>query len=139
METVVHIALTPADGARVTPIELLIDFADASPDWQYLEAASDHYADEKDAPACILRHRHAALQYVDVAFCASDPDVLTDVELVLVDAPSPERALSLEERNDVVDAFLREMHEYLRGRPDHAELQVEKESVDPDRVPRAKK
>ena len=47
METVVHLEVTPDADAKLTPLELLEDFADASRDWQYLEHESEHYADRK--------------------------------------------------------------------------------------------
>jgi hypothetical protein len=145
METVVHIALTPESGAHVTPLELLEDFADASLGWHYLEEESAHYAAAKDARACVLRHRRpdvegeavegeagALVRYVDFAFAQTDPADLNDVELVLIDAPTPEQRLDLGTRNALVDDFLQEMREYLTSRPGHASLRVATDDVDPE-------
>jgi hypothetical protein len=136
METVVHIALTPEAGARVTPLELLEDFADASLGWHYLEDESAHYAEVKGAPACVLRHRRPdeadEARYVDFAFAQTDPADLNDVELVLIDAPAPETPLDLATRNALVDGFLDEMQQYLAARPGHASLRVATDDVDPE-------
>ncbi len=130
METIVHIALTPDKNAKLTPLELLEDFADASPDWHYLEDESAHYAEEKGGSACVLRHRREETPpYVDLGFASTDPGHLTDIELVILDVPDPEQSLSLEERNAVVDAFLQEMRDYLNARPSHATLRAEKDDV----------
>ena len=136
METVVHLALTPDDNAKLTPLELLEDFADASLHWHYLEDESAHYADEKDVPACVLRHRREGTPpYVDFGFASTDPGHLTAIELVVLDPPSPDALLTLEARDAVVDAFLQEMHDYLRGRPGHASLRVETDRIEKDDAP----
>jgi hypothetical protein len=138
METIVHIALTPDETAKLTPLELLEDFADASPDWHYLEEESNHYAEVKDVPACVLRHRRDGTPpYVDFGFASADPGHLTDIELVILDAPDPEHSLELEERNAVVDAFLQEMRDYLNARPGHATLRVEKDDVPQEKAKKA--
>lgn len=136
METVVHLAITPDEDAKLTPLELLEDFADASRGWYYLEGESKHYAAEKDVPACVLRHRrNGELSYVDLAFAATDPGNPHDIELVILDAPSPEYNLNLEERNQVVDTFIHHFREYLQGRPGHATLRVAKDDIDPSSAP----
>lgn len=133
METVIHIALTPDANAKLTPLELLEDFSDASPDWHYLEEESAHYAEAKGAPGCVLRYRHASdSTYVDFAFASVNPSALNDVELVILDAPNPDLELTLEQRNAVVDDFLRDVRDYLNARPGHATLRVEKDSVNKD-------
>lgn len=132
METVVHIELTPDSNAKLTPLELLEDFADASRDWQYLEDESVHYAEVKHRPACILRQRHSGTtRYVDFGFAAANPSDANDIELVILDTPSAQDALTLEERNEAVDGFIQHMQQYLGGRPSHASLRVEKDDVDP--------
>ena len=136
METVVHIELTPDADAKLTPLELLEDFADASRDWQYLEDESVHYAEIKHRPACILRHRYTGTtRYVDFGFAAANPADANDIELIILDTPSAQDALTLKERNAVVDGFIQHMQQYLGGRPGHASLRVEKEDVDPAAAP----
>jgi len=136
METVVHIELTPGPNAKLTPLELLEDFADASRGWQYLEDESVHYAEVKHRPACILRHQYTGTaRYVDFGFAAANPSDTNDIELIILDTPSAQDALTLEERNAVVDGFIQHMQQYLGGRPGHASLRVEKEDVDPGAVP----
>lgn len=136
METVVHLAIIPDENAKLTPLELLEDFADASLGWSYLEAESEHYAQEKDCPACVLRHRRDdELGHVDLAFATPDPGNSHDVELIILDVPRPEYELTLDERNDVVDAFIRHFREYLQGRPGHASLRVAKDDIDPSASP----
>jgi hypothetical protein len=131
METVVHIEITPDANAKLTPLELLEDFADASRDWQYLEDESMHYAQLKHRPACILRHRRSGTpRYIDFGFAATNPADANDIELVILDTPSAEETLTLEERNDVVDGFIQHVQQYLGGRPGHASLRVEKEEID---------
>lgn len=123
--TLIHLALTPTDAPRVTPLELLEDFADASPGWQYLGPESRHYADEKGVPACVLRHRLSdAVPFVDVAFAAVDADEWSDLELVVLDRPDAE-ALDAETRNTLVETLLRDLRTYLDERPGHAQLRTE--------------
>ncbi len=136
METVVHIELAPDANAKLTPLELLEDFADASRDWQYLEDESLHYAEVKHRPACILRHRYTGTtRYVDFGFAAATPSDTNDIELIILATPSAQDALTLEERNAVVDGFIQHMQQYLDGRPGHASLRVEREDVDPATAP----
>jgi hypothetical protein len=133
METVVHLEVTPDADAKLTPLELLEDFADASRDWQYLEHESEHYADLKKRPACILRHRRSAPPgYVDFGFAATNPADTNDIELIILDSPAPEQRLDLDERNDAIDTFIMHFRQYLGGRPGHASLRVEKEDVNPE-------
>lgn len=130
METIIRIALTPDENAKLTPLEVLEDFADASPNWHYLEDASAHYASVKDVPACVLRYRRGETpSYVDLGFAATDAGPLSGIALVILDAPDQETSLDLPGRNDVVDTFLREMRDYLSARPDQATLHVEKDDI----------
>jgi len=135
METVIHIEITPDPDAKLTPLELLEDFADASRGWHYLEEESDHYAQLKNRPACILRHRlQAEPSYVDFGFAATNPSNPKDIELVILDTPTPERRLNLEERNIVIDNFITHFRQYLGGRPGHASLRVEKDEINPSEI-----
>lgn len=135
METVTHLALTPDASAKATPLELLEDFADATPGWHYLEEESAHYADEKGVEACVLRcQRSGHPRYADAAFAAPDPETPQDLKLVLIDAPDPEHRIQLESRNDIVDRLIDEMRSYLSERPGHATLEVRRESVDPKKI-----
>lgn len=135
METIVHIEITPDADAKLTPLELLEDFADASRGWQYLEDESEHYAQLKKRPACIIRHRRDGVpNYVDFGFAATNPADTNDIELIILDTPAPEERLGLDERNDVVDNFITHFRQYLGGRPGHASLRVEKEDVDPEKA-----
>jgi hypothetical protein len=132
METIVRLALTPDPDAKLTPLELLEDFADASPGWHFLEEESAHYADEKNVPACLLRRRReGAIRNVDFAFAAPDPGDPHAIELIVLDAPDPAHQLDRSGRNQVVDTFLRQLRTYLDNRPHQASLQVVKEDVDP--------
>lgn len=135
METIVHIEIIPDTNAKLTPLELLEDFADASPDWQYLDEESTHYAQVKNRPSCILRQRRDGTpRYVDFGFAASNPANTKDIELVILDAPSPEQALTLAERDAVINGFLQHFRQYLSGRPGHASLHVEKEDINPNKA-----
>lgn len=140
METVVRIQITPDPDAKLTPLELLEDFADASRGWQYLEEESAHYAELKNRPACILRHRREdPPSYVDFGFAATNPADPKDIELVILDTPSTEQQLDLEARNMEVDHFIQHFRQYLGGRPGHASLRVEKDEVNPTEAsPKAK-
>ena len=123
--TIVHLALVPTDASRVTPLEVLEDFADASAGWHYLEAESSHYADEKGVPACVLRHRLAEIGlFVDVAFAAVASDEWSDFELVVLDRPDAE-PIDRETRDALVQTLLRDLQMYLDECPDHAELRVD--------------
>lgn len=135
METVIRLKITPDANAKLTPLELLEDFADASRDWQYLEDDSRHYAALKERPACILRHRHAAAhRYVDFGFATTNPADRNDIELVILDTPDAQQSLDLAARNEAIDHFIRHFRQYLGGRPGHASLRVEKEDIDPTKT-----
>jgi hypothetical protein len=126
MDTILRIALTPADTAKATPLELLEDFADATPGWHYLEDESQHYASEKGADACILRRQRGGQpRYVDMAFSATDPNHPYQLELMLVDAPDAEHQLDADERQQVGRTFVTAMRDYLDDRPGHATLRIE--------------
>lgn len=129
MDPVMRIALTPEENAKVTPFEVLRDFAHATPNWVYLKEASHHYAQEKDAPALVLRRRVPPSTYLDLAFANRTPESHR-LELVLLDEPGAEQHLNLEERNRVVESFLEEVQEYLHTRPVHVSLHVERGTVD---------
>jgi hypothetical protein len=136
MSTIIHIALTPTDTATVTPLEVLEDFADATPGWHYLDEESTLYAREKGVPACVIRYQTKGdPRYVDVAFAASADALLSDLELVLLDAPTPEEEVVLEARNAVLDRFLDRIGSYLEARPDHVRLHVDEADVDAAKKP----
>lgn len=136
METVIRINITPDANAKLTPLELLEDFADSSRGWQYLEEESAHYAQLKKRPACILRHRQRDPErYVDFGFAATNPSDPKDIELIILDTPHPERRLDLAARNEVIDHFIQHFRQYLGGRPGHASLRVEKDEINPAETP----
>jgi hypothetical protein len=127
---IAQLALTPRDDAKVTPLEVLADFADATRGWVYLERASRHYADQKDQPALVLRHwREGAPPHVDVAF-ATVPGETNEVRLVILDAPDTEEPLSQAQHTLLLDTFLEALRGYLDTRPDHVRLHVEREQSD---------
>lgn len=129
MDPIAHLSLTPAENAKLTPLEVLADFADATRGWVYLERASRHYADEKGVPGLVLRHWSQALS-VDLAFAAS-PDEPDTVQLVILDVPDAEATLSPEQSAQVLETFLEALRDYLSTRPDHVTLHVERERPDP--------
>jgi len=127
---IAQLALTPRDDAKVTPLEVLADFADATRGWVYLERASRHYADQKERAALVLRHwRDGAPPHVDVAFAAV-PGETTAVRLVILDAPDTEEPLSRAQHTLLLDTFLEALRAYLDTRPDHVQLHVEREQPD---------
>lgn len=129
MDPVLRIALTPEENAKVTPLEVLEDFAHSTRNWVYLEEASRHYTQEKNAPALILRRRVPPSTYVDLAFANLNPET-NRLEFVLFDEPGAEQHLSAEERSQVVESFLEDLRDHLQTRPDHVRLHVERGPVD---------
>jgi hypothetical protein len=128
MDTLLRIALTPDPAAKATPLELLEDFADATPGWHYLEEESAHYSAEKGVDACVLRRQRGGQpRYADLVFSATDPDAPSELELVLVDAPNADHQMPHEERQQVGRTFLTAMEDYLTERPGHASLHVEED------------
>jgi len=127
---IAQFALTPSADAKVTPLEVLADFADATRGWGYLERASRHYAEQKDRPALVLRHRREGTPpHVDVAF-ATVPGETNEVRLVILDAPDTEAPLSRQQHTLLLDTFLEALRDYLDTRPDHAQLHVERDRPD---------
>lgn len=130
MSSVIRLALHPEDHAKVTPLEVLRDFADATPGWSYLEEDSRHYAEVKDAPGLVLRHRVDPSPNVDLGFAGS-PIEDNSLELAVLDRPGSDTPLSPEERSTLLDTFLDAMRTYLDERPDHVKLRVDRERPDP--------
>ena len=127
MDPIAHLALTPSETAKLTSLEVLADFADATQGWVYLERDSRHYADQKEVPALVLRHwREGAPNHVDLAF-AADPDDTETVHLVILDAPDGNEALAREDRAALLETFLEALRGYLKERPDHVTLHVERD------------
>lgn len=131
MDPIAQFSLTPDENAKLTPLEVLADFADATRGWVYLERASRHYAEQKDQPGLVLRHwRNGTPAHVDFAF-AADAGSSDEVRLVILDAPDTEEALSREDRAQLLETFLETLRTYLDTRPDHVSLHVQRDSADP--------
>lgn len=128
MSTIIRLSLQPGDNPKVTPLELLRDFADVTRSWSYLEEDSRHYTDLKDAPGLILRHRTDPSRYVDLGFVETKADT---VRLAVLDRPDAETPLSADEQATRIDTFLDAMRGYLHERPDHVTLHVERDAADP--------
>ncbi len=126
-DPIAHLALTPEENAKLTPLEILADFADATQGWVYLERASRHYAEQKDRPALVLRHyRDDVPAHVDLAF-ATVPSESEAVRLIILDAPDAEEPLSREQRSRLLEIFLEALRDYLSTRPDHVRLHVQRD------------
>lgn len=125
MDTLLRIALAPDADAKTTPLELLEDFADATPGWHFLEDESYHYAREKEAQACVIRYQRAGEpRYVDLAFSSMDSGEANQMELLLIDAPDAKNQMDPEERQRVGQSFMTAMRDYLDTRPGHATLRI---------------
>jgi hypothetical protein len=125
-DPIAQLALTADESAKLTPLEVLADFADATQGWVYLERDSRHYADQKGVSALMLRRwRTGTPTHVDLAFAADadDPDT---VRLVILDAPDTDETLSKAQRAELLETFLSALRGYLGERPDHVTLQVER-------------
>jgi hypothetical protein len=132
MDPIAHLALSSDENAKLTPLEVLADFADATQGWVYLERDSRHYANQKDMPSLVLRHwREGTPNHVDIAF-AADPDDTGKVHLVIVDAPDAGAKLSREQGADLLETFLDDLRDYLGERPDHVTLHVERNAASSD-------
>jgi hypothetical protein len=131
MDPIAALTLRPDAHGKLTPLEVLADFADATQGWVYLERASRHYADQKDTPALVLRRwREGTPSHVDLAFAAGTGDS-KEVHLVILDAPDVDATLSREQRAALLETFLEALRGYLSGRPDHVTLHVERDRPDP--------
>ena len=127
---IAQLVLTPEENAKLTPLEILADFADATRGWVYMERATRHYAEQKDRPGLVLRHyRQGAPPHVDFAFAAL-PDSSDEIGLVILDAPDVEEPLSREQHALLLETFLEALREYLATRPDHVKLHVERDESD---------
>jgi len=129
MDPIDHLALSSSDNAKLTPLGVLADFADATQGWVYLARASRHYADEKDRPGLVVRHwRKGTPNHVDFAF-AVEPSADDTVRLVVLDAPDVEGTLSRDHRAELLETFLAALRKYLGNRPDHVTLHVERNAA----------
>ena len=129
MSAVVRLSLRPGEAAKVTPFEVLRDFADVESDWSYLKEDSEHYSDQKGAPGAVLRHRISSSAYADFGFVEATAAPST-VDLAVLDRPSADALLSPDERADFIDTFLDAMRDYLSERPDHVTLHVKRDAAD---------
>mgnify|MGYP006280952261 CR=1 FL=1 len=130
MDPIAHLALSATKDAKLTPLEVLADFADATRGWVYLERASRHYAEEKGRSALVLRHwRDATPSHVDFAFAAEEDD--NSVRLVILDAPDVDDSLSIDERADLLETFLEALRTYLEDRKEHVTLHVDRDRPNP--------
>lgn len=128
---IADLALIPEENAKLTPLEILADFADATRGWVYLERASRHYAHEKDQPALVLRHyRDGHPSHVDIAF-ATVPGETERLDLVILDAPDANEPLSKDAVSTVLETFLDAVRTYLSERGDHVTLEVDRDRPDP--------
>jgi hypothetical protein len=141
MDLILDVTLAPTDDAKLTPLETLRDFAYTSPGWHYLEDASRHYADEKGANACILRHHVLdGSADVDLAFARhGEPQAL---RLTIIqpggeggneggnESGAAERDFSTEQRNEIAEHFLEHLRAHLDQQGRHAELHVERGEAD---------
>jgi len=130
MSAIVRLSLRPEEDAKVTPLEMLQDFADVQSGWSYLEEDSEHYAALKGRPGVILRHRVDPSTYIDLGFVGATADPST-VDLAVLDRPGADTPLSPDERRDLINTFLDAMRDYLSARPDHVTLHVERDRPDP--------
>ena len=129
MSAIVRLSLRPEEDAKVTPLEMLQDFADVQSGWSYLEEDSEHYAALKGRPGVILRHRVDPSTYIDLGFVGTPTDPST-VDLAVVDRPGADTPLPADARADLVDTFLDAMRDYLSERPDLVSLHVEGDAAD---------
>lgn len=121
-----RLTLTSPSDAKVTPLEVLSDFADATTGWTYLAEDSSHYAERKERPALVLRHRRGiAPAYVDFAF-AADPDAADTVGLVVLDAPDAAEPMPAADRAELVETMVTALRDYLQDRPTTVSLGVER-------------
>ncbi|PQJ34608.1 hypothetical protein BSZ35_08345 [Salinibacter sp. 10B] len=128
-DPIANLALTPTSNAKLTPLEVLADFADATRGWVYLERASRHYADQKAVPALVLRHyRQGAPPHIDFAFASTSAES-DEVRLVILDAPDTDEPLSEQQHALLLDTLLETLRDYLSTRPDHVDLHVDRDTA----------
>lgn len=121
----VTVHLAPTSAAKVTPLELLEDFADAQPNWLFLEHETRHYAVEKGVAACVVRYASAnGLRDADLVFAAEHLQEHTTTRLTLVAAAADHEELDPVEQQRIVDRFLDAFHGYLQRREGHVQLRV---------------
>jgi hypothetical protein len=129
-DPIAQLTLTAEENAKLTPLEVLADFADATQGWVYLDEASRHYAEQKERSALVLRHwRQGAPPHVDFAFAAT-PDGAREVRLVILDAPDTREPLSHEQHTLLLETFLEALRDYLDARSDPVRLRVERDRPD---------
>jgi nucleotide-binding universal stress UspA family protein len=129
MDLIIDVALAPTDDAKLTPLEVLRDFAYASPSWHYLEDASRHYAGEKGREACILRHHVLdGSTDVDLAFSSrlDAPMGKQALHLTVIEPGEAEREFDAEERDEIAEHFLEHLRAHLDAQGRHADLHVER-------------
>ena len=106
------IRITSSDNSLLTPHELLEDFADSSPGWQYLNEVSSHFSAARGKESCILRSWKTEVPgSVDVVFSGVDDETL---ELTIV---AQDDLLTSDSRSNIVQDFADEFDRYLESCP----------------------
>lgn len=125
MDPIADLAIKPHQQAPVTPLELLKDFADTSSEWHVLENVSSCYANVKNAPAVVMRHRtFPKLEETDLGFVATEPAEKTTFRLAVVAPASVEENLTARDQQETIHDFAESFQGYLSERAVETHLDV---------------
>lgn len=118
MNAAVRIQVSAGPSARVTPSEVLEDFADATSTWYFEEEDSRHYGTARGTEAVILQTFDPSVGIVDFAFACDDDVPGGTLALRLVLDHKAHEPIDASDRRRLTDRLLTDFSTYLRGRPD---------------------
>lgn len=120
---IVEVEIAPSSPVHVTPLEVLEDFADSVPGWQYLEDDSELYAAVRGRPACVLRAAESgATSAMDFAFLDASGDEGLKLRLSVICPAESAEVASGEARMDGMRRFLSAFNRYAQTHPNVVEI-----------------
>lgn len=131
--TLIEIAALP--DASTLPLELLEDFADATPTWFYLEEESHFVSTESNRAACVIRHHIGAHHPdADFVFWTVEDGEEEPVRLMLVFPTFSPDPFSAEESAALMRSFLEAFRTYMDSTHARLELRTAERTTIPSLV-----
>ena len=130
MNAVIRIEIAPGPAQRVTPSEILEDFADVMPAWYFEEEDSLLYGSTRGTEAVVLQTLDAEHGLVDFAFASDEAGPGSSLALRLVLQHTSHDPLQDSGRRRLTDRLLTDISTYLRQRPDLVRILTVEEALE---------
>lgn len=121
---IVEVEIVSAGPLYVTPLEVLEDFADSVPGWQYLEDDSNFYAEVRGRQGCVLRASGLAetAAPMDYAFADASEGDSSRMRLTVMCPPGSPEVAGGAARDASLQNFLDAFNAYAESRPHVVEI-----------------